>query len=224
MAKDDILSFYDIIAKHGMMQCGINYGKGKKTSVILMSGRKDAPYVDKEFNNQIIYEGEDVFGSKEKKTSDQELERGNKDLFNAALDYMQNKRGAEATQVYEKLGSGKWIDRGFFNLVGASKVFDGNRYVYRFTLSAGNEKTELVETAKDKNSRNIPSDVQIEVYKRDHGTCVNCGSKEKLHFDHIIPFSRGGSNEVENIQILCAKCNLTKSNKIGGEPRTNTTN
>ncbi|MDR2585138.1 MAG: HNH endonuclease [Prevotellaceae bacterium] len=52
------------------------------------------------------------------------------------------------------------------------------------------------------------------IYSRDGGKCVFCGSTEKIHIDHIIPFSKGGSNEVENLQLLCQKCNLEKSNKI----------
>jgi len=42
--------------------------------------------------------------------------------------------------------------------------------------------------------------------------CVLCGDKEsKFHLDHIIPRSRGGSNRPNNLQWLCATCNLAKS-------------
>lgn len=44
--------------------------------------------------------------------------------------------------------------------------------------------------------------------------CIVCKSKEKLHLDHIIPITKGGRNEVSNIQLLCSKCNISKSNKI----------
>lgn len=62
----------------------------------------------------------------------------------------------------------------------------------------------------------IPDDVQILVWNRDGGKCVKCGSQEFLEFDHIIPFSKGGSNSARNIQLLCQKCNRTKLDKIGG--------
>lgn len=65
-------------------------------------------------------------------------------------------------------------------------------------------------------SRNIPKKVKDFVFKRDNGCCVNCGSQNDIHFDHIIPHSKGGSNTVENIQILCATCNLKKGAKIDG--------
>ncbi|TDG24924.1 HNH endonuclease [Paraburkholderia silviterrae] len=60
----------------------------------------------------------------------------------------------------------------------------------------------------------IPRVVQREVWQRDAGRCVECGTREKLCFDHIVPFSRGGSNTVRNIQLLCEGCNLTKGNRI----------
>ncbi|MDP8289769.1 MAG: HNH endonuclease [Candidatus Susulua stagnicola] len=61
----------------------------------------------------------------------------------------------------------------------------------------------------------IPEDVQNQVWNRDKGKCVRCSSKEKLEFDHIIPFSKGGANTTRNLQLLCEKCNRSKSNNIG---------
>jgi hypothetical protein len=60
----------------------------------------------------------------------------------------------------------------------------------------------------------IPRLVQREVWQRDGGHCVECFTKERLCFDHIVPFSKGGGNSVRNIQLLCEGCNLSKSNRI----------
>ena len=76
----------------------------------------------------------------------------------------------------------------------------------------------LITDEIDEEARNrepIPQDIQNRVWNRDGGKCVKCGCREKLEFDHIIPFSRGGSNTYRNLQLLCEKCNRQKNNKIG---------
>lgn len=60
----------------------------------------------------------------------------------------------------------------------------------------------------------IPRAIQREVWQRDGGKCVECSSNAKLCFDHIVPFSKGGSNTVRNLQLLCERCNLSKGNRI----------
>lgn len=61
----------------------------------------------------------------------------------------------------------------------------------------------------------IPQNIIDQVWQRDLGKCVICGSKEKLEIDHIIPVSRGGANTYRNLQLLCEKHNRSKKNKIG---------
>ena len=68
---------------------------------------------------------------------------------------------------------------------------------------------------KDDKREVIPQEVMDKVWNRDGGKCVQCGDVKYIEFDHIIPFSKGGATTYRNLQILCKKCNLEKSNKIG---------
>lgn len=43
--------------------------------------------------------------------------------------------------------------------------------------------------------------------------CLACGVKTKVHADHIVPLSKGGSNWISNIQPLCKPCNTSKKDK-----------
>jgi hypothetical protein len=78
-----------------------------------------------------------------------------------------------------------------------------------------NEGLINVNIKTSSEERKITQKVKDMVWNRDQGKCIECGSNEKLEFDHIIPFSKGGSNTYRNIQLLCEKCNREKSNKIG---------
>ena len=56
--------------------------------------------------------------------------------------------------------------------------------------------------------------VRQKIFNRDGKKCNLCGSTEKLCIDHIFPVSRGGFTVLNNLQVLCEKCNLRKNNKI----------
>lgn len=72
-------------------------------------------------------------------------------------------------------------------------------------------KRQIVATS---GTRSIPQDVRTTVWQRDQGKCIQCGATEYLEYDHIIPFSKGGATSVNNLQLLCRKCNLAKSDRI----------
>lgn len=73
------------------------------------------------------------------------------------------------------------------------------------TVDAGNDSSP---------DRYISPAVKIAVWRRDEGRCVQCKSREKLEYDHIIPISKGGSNTERNVQLLCEKCNREKAAKV----------
>ena len=122
----------------------------------------------------------------------------------------------EKVRVFEKIRDGIWVYNGIFELIDGWVENSGNRKVFKFKFCIS-EETPLspVFPLSGDLDRVIPSTVKLEVWKRDKGCCVKCGSNQNLHFDHIIPYSLGGSSkDVKNIQILCAKHNLEKHDRI----------
>lgn len=75
-------------------------------------------------------------------------------------------------------------------------------------------KRQLLIPQSESDSRHIPQDVKIAVWQRDQGKCVQCSATSYLEFDHIIPHSKGGASSVNNVQLLCRRCNLAKSDKL----------
>jgi len=76
------------------------------------------------------------------------------------------------------------------------------------------EFPELQTGQSTKKRPPIPGYVQEAVFDRDGGSCVLCGSRQHLHFDHIVPYSKGGGDSVENLRLLCRDCNLRKGNRF----------
>jgi 5-methylcytosine-specific restriction endonuclease McrA len=62
--------------------------------------------------------------------------------------------------------------------------------------------------------------LRADILSRDRSRCQRCGASAAdgatLHIDHIIPVSRGGLTVPDNLQTLCASCNLGKSNRYVG--------
>ena len=58
----------------------------------------------------------------------------------------------------------------------------------------------------------VPAKVREEVFARDGGACLKCGSLESLSLDHIKPLGSGGDNSINNLQTLCTSCNSSKGN------------
>ena len=123
----------------------------------------------------------------------------------------------ERVRVYEKIRQGIWSYNGLFELVDSWQTSDGARNVFKFKLVAIADDSNSSVTPEPgvESRRVIPTSVKLEVWKRDGGRCTVCGATDELHFDHIIPFSKGGTSlKAENVQILCARHNLKKSDNI----------
>jgi hypothetical protein len=226
MQPDDIISYAELVAEErANLQKGMNYGIGKTYSVFLMSVRPGAPYRDQIDlkTGSIIYEGHDApkQAGVDSKAVDQPLTTPsgkwteNGKFFRAAVDFKSGLlKQAHLIRIYEKIQPGTWCYKGVFELVDAQYVSDGKRKVFRYELHPV-QKTVFSGRVVVPIRRLIPSEIKREVWKRDGGKCVLCGSDHNLHYDHDIPFSRGGSSIVaENVRLLCAKHNLSKSDKI----------
>lgn len=215
------------VRENASLQRGMNYRLGGNYSVILMSTRKNAPYRDEviEDGTVLIYEGHDIpknsynlnpkeVNQPEKSFNGNLTQNGR--FHQAAQDYKKGLRDAELVKVYEKVRGGIWSYNGIFELIDSWIEDDGKRNVFKFKLVAiedidiNSSKTEFHERR-----RIIPTSIKLEVWKRDEGKCVECGAEDELHFDHILPFSKGGTSiKIENVQLLCARHNLAKSDKI----------
>jgi hypothetical protein len=215
--------------REGMsLQRGMNFANSDRPSIILMSRRSNAPYEDviSDDGMTLIYEGHDESRTEScpnPKMVDQPeyLHSGklteNGKFHAAAQSYKNGARSPEQVRVYEKLHSGIWSFNGVFHLIDSWIENTGTRHVFKFKLHAiDDDAIGKSNTSPQLNHRRvIPTAVKLEVWKRDGGKCVKCGSTDELHFDHIIPYSRGGTSlKADNVQLLCARHNLQKHDNI----------
>jgi len=226
--QDDVLSYREMCNSENqeVMQRGMNFRMNPSYSVILMSQRANAPYSDKVHDDGVTieYEGHDISKaySKNPKVEDQpeKLSSGkltqNGFFIKAVNDFKMKGGIPELVKVYEKVFPGVWSFKGYFDLVDYKVVHDQYRNVFRYILQLSDRsESSNVEKKKLEHSRLIPSEIKREVWKRDEGKCVICGDNKNLHFDHDLPFSRGGTSlSTKNVRLLCMKHNLQKSDKI----------
>jgi 5-methylcytosine-specific restriction enzyme A len=96
----------------------------------------------------------------------------------------------------------------------------------RDRINEANNRSSVPSKAKNipskkspsqKRSRSISLSVRLDVLTRDGYKCVYCGRSSQqidLEIDHIIPYSKGGSNQIDNLQSLCFDCNRGKGARI----------
>ncbi len=134
-------------------------------------------------------------------------------------------------QKYENKLIQKYKYKGSFDLVISIKIYylspkgrnyyekkdvlhiDNLIFIYNQYKTMKNNKT-IREIERSKMSASI----RYDVLNRDKFRCQICGATQsdgvKLHVDHIIPISKGGKTEMNNLRTLCDRCNLGKSDKI----------
>jgi hypothetical protein len=225
----DIISYMEMCRLEGIsLQRGMNFRVRGPISLILMSRRRGAPYTDtiEDGGKTLIYEGHDAPRTRDcpepKKVDQPEYSISgsltqNGLFLKSVAAYKEGREPAAHVRVYDKIKTGIWTFAGVFELVDGWLQTENDRRTFKFKLQVVDEVTDspLHAYHEIKRNRLIPTDVKMEVWKRDKGKCVLCGSEENLHFDHVLPFSKGGTSLLAaNIQILCATHNLQKRDKI----------
>lgn len=224
----DVLGFQEMCATEGkMLQQGMHFRRGTGHSILLMSRRRDAPYPDRMSadGKRLYYVGHDAYGEKRKSEIDQPLVgakntlTANGKFFYAAQEAKMSGE-LELVRVYEKIASGIWVFNGLFRLTDSRFEHDGRRNVCIFELELIESEYEVGDIQEKTDislGRLIPTEVKLAVWKRDKGRCQfeGCGATTDLHFDHIIPYSLGGSStDANNIQLLCGRHNVSKGARI----------
>jgi 5-methylcytosine-specific restriction endonuclease McrA len=93
-----------------------------------------------------------------------------------------------------------------------------NKHVQNYIPPAGDKRAETSKGIEK--TRTIPLNIRLKVFSRDNFRCIFCGKSPatnvgtRLHIDHIVPFSKGGTNVPKNLQTLCEECNLGKSDEV----------
>ena len=224
---DDIITYREMCnIENSSFQRGMNYLINPNYSIFLMSRRANAPYHDKILKDWITieYEGHDIPKSwnNDPKTHDQSryTSKGslteNGKFIKAIEGYKQGINEVQIVKIYEKIISWIWTLKWLFRLIDYKIKNNSQRNIYVFILELSETQDISSNSSIDlQHTRLIPSNVKQAVWKRDQWTCVLCWSKENLHFDHDLPFSKWWTSLTEkNIKLLCWKCNLSKSDKI----------
>lgn len=227
--SDNIISYTEMCQREKTsLQAGMNFRLARNHSVILMSVRPNAPYRDviEDGGFTLIYEGHDqpksaacpnpkLVDQLEKRHSGSLTQNGK---FHAAAQAAKvGSQKPERVRVYEKIRPGIWAFNGVFHLIDSWVEPDEKRRVFKFKLLAveGDEDSYSFAGSMPVRRRVIPTAVKLAVWKRDGGKCVECGADDELHFDHDLPWSKGGTSITEaNVQLLCARHNLQKSDLI----------
>lgn len=128
----------------------------------------------------------------------------------------------ESVQTKYSYTTYKFRFNGWVNACAAFIEFKSDANAAKFDEESPVQEGVRVKTKtaiRDEEKRTIPLRLRLEVLKRDQFRCSFCGRSPAmeagvfLHIDHKQPFSKGGETTIENLQCLCADCNIGKGNK-----------
>jgi len=107
-----------------------------------------------------------------------------------------------------QLNVGKKLDKCwlFMEEIGLIKLSDGKTWAPLFDRNYNTNRIAYKSQSEWKIITN-------RIFTRDNHICQYCGSDDHLECDHIVPFSKGGSEDDDNLLTACRACNRRKSNK-----------
>lgn len=136
-------------------------------------------------------------------------------LYKAVTGYKSGQCEPELARVYRKQKKGMWEYLGRYQITEATYGPENGTLVFAFGLDFLTD--DIISEFKPQLAmiRKVPASVKMEVWMRDGAKCVQCDGTTNLHYDHIIPFSLGGTSfDANNIQLLCRNCNYAKGASI----------
>ena len=79
------------------------------------------------------------------------------------------------------------------------------------------------QSARANGGTRLWSKIRLRILIRDGYCCQYCGSEDATTVDHVLPISKGGTDDPDNLVAACTRCNYSKGNRMGqffGQPRT----
>ncbi len=130
----------------------------------------------------------------------------------------------EVTSTYQKTTKGKAVmrksrmsERGRANANARVKRWHrtekGRTYVNQYNSERWHADLDYNRLKRRARAAGVAIGILKQVLKRDK-VCQLCHTDQDLQFDHVFPVSLGGKGSLENLQILCSKCNKFKSNNL----------
>ena len=127
-----------------------------------------------------------------------------------------NKSNTQPVKTNEfKLNSNKNINSDIITDINAETNTDKTGVTSE--MCSLNEKSKLGLTQVK--TRYIPVKIKQAVFTRDQEKCTLCSSKYALEIDHILPFAKNGTHELNNLRLLCRSCNQAQGVKHFGESK-----
>ena len=202
-----IISSAEMITREGVQFTkSMNYRENGPLPSVFLVIRRDGEFKDvwDAENFVFIYEGHDSTTVESGKSENQLLmyEGGklsdNGKFYKAAQNFKDGVHKVPLPiQVYEKIATGAWYDKGLFDLIDAEGVKEGGRMVYKFHLSPAGS-IGFAEDSPEHIERMLPTEVKEAAWEKGSGRCEQCGSQLDLYF-----VSRDG--KPASVRLLCGE-------------------